>query len=142
MAENISRTVDIKDIKPKVVKEMLHFIYTGTISTESVMNYWMGKDLLGASDQYQLDLLKNKCEEKLCSSLEVNNSVELLVVADLHNASKLRRMALRLVARNMDTIVNTDVYKDLAKQHPDLTVEITQSLVQKAGIKRKRDNNE
>ena len=141
MVENISRIVEVKDIKPEVVKEMLHFIYTGAASTETVMDE-IGKDLLGAADQYQLELLKKMCEEKLCSSLEVNNSVELLVLADLHNASKLRRMALRLVTRNMDTIVTTDVYKDLAKHHPDLTVEITQSLVQKAGINRKRDNRD
>ena len=141
MMENISRTVDIKDIKPEVVMEMLHFIYNGGTSTETVMDE-IGKDLLGAAEQYQLDLLKNKCEEKLCSSLDVNNSVELLVLADLHQASKLRRMALRLVARNMDTIVDTDVYKELIPRYPALALEITKALVQKAGIKRKRGNNE
>ena len=100
----------------------------------------IGKDLLGAADQYQLDLLKNKCEEKLCSSLEVSNSVELLVLADLYQASKLRRMALRLVARNMDTLVDTDVYEDFTSRHPTLAVQITKALVQKAGINRKRDS--
>ena len=89
-----------------------------------------------------MDLLKNKCEEKLCSFLDVGNSVELLVLADRHQASKLRRMALRLVARNMDSIVNTDVYGDFARHHPALAVEITKALVQKAGIKRKRDNRD
>ena len=101
----------------------------------------IGKDLLGAADQYQLDLLKNKCEEKLCSSLEASNSVELLVLADLHHAPKLRRMALGLVTRNMDTIVNTDVYKDFTHHHPALALEITKALVQNAGISRKRKIN-
>ena len=85
----------------------------------------IGRDLLGAADQYQLDILRDKCEEKLCSSLEFSNSVELLVLADLHHLSKLRNMALRLVARNMDTIVDTDVYKDFARHHPDICDEIT-----------------
>merc|ERR1712045_981578 len=119
---------DIKDIRPEVVREMLHFIYTGVISKDDVMDE-IGRDLLGAADRYQLDILKNKCEEKLCSSLEISNSIELLVLADLHQASKLRRMALRLVARNMDTIVNTDVYKDLTSRHPALAIEITKALV-------------
>ena len=140
MVENTSRIVDMKDIKPEVVREMLHFIYTGVISNDDVMDE-IGRDLLGAADQYQLDLLKNKCEEKLCSSLDVSNSVELLVLADLHQAPKLKRMALKLVAKNMDTIVNTDVYKDLISRHPALTLEITKALVQKAGMKRKRGNN-
>jgi len=141
MIENTSRIVEIKDIKPEVICEMLHFIYTGATSKDDVMEE-IGKDLLGAADQYQLDLLKNKCEEKLCSSLEISNSIELLVLADLHRASKLRKMAMRLVARNMDSIVNTDVYKDFIARHPDLTLAITKALVQKAGIKRKRGSNE
>merc|ERR1712025_440858 len=116
---------------------MLYFIYNGATSTETVMDE-IGKDLLGAADQYQLDLLKDKCEEKLCSSSEVCNSVELLVLADLHHASKLRNMALRLVAKNMDTIVNTNVYDDFARHHPALSVEITKFLVKTAGIRRKR----
>ena len=130
MIENHSEEVRIQDIKPEVVKEMLHFIYTGVVSTENVMDE-IGKDLFGAADQYQLETLKNKCEEKLCSSLEVSNSIELLVLAELHKAYKLRRMALRIVTRNMDTIVDTDVYEELVKHHPGLTMEITRSLVKK-----------
>ena len=132
MIENTSKIVHIKD-KPEVVREMLHFIYTGLISKDDVMDE-IGRDLLGAADQYQLDLLKNKCEEKLCSSLEISNSVELLVLADLHQASKLRRMALRLVAQNIDSIVDTDVYKDFTSLHPALALEIIKALGQKAGI--------
>ena len=122
MKENSSRIVDIKDTKPEVVKEMLQFIYHGTTST---------KNVLVAADQYQLNLLKNKCEEKMCSTLDVNNSVEMLVLADLHRTFKLRKMSLMLVADNMKTIVNTDVYKDFNARHPDLALEITKALVQK-----------
>jgi len=143
MLEKHSQNVVIKDIKPEVVKEMLHFIYNGASSTENLMDEF-GKDLLGAADQYQVELLKNKCEDKLCSSLEVSNSVELLLLADLHQAPKLRRMALKLVTKNIDAIVNTDVYKDFVAHHPVLALEITQALVQvhKLGEKRKRENND
>ena len=120
---------------------MLHFIYNGATSTEAVMEE-IGKELLGAAEMYHLDLLKNKCEEKLMLKLDVSNSVELLVLADLHQASKLRSMALSLVARNMDTIVNTDVYQDFIFHHPVLTLEVTKALVQKAGSKKKRKRND
>ena len=141
MIENRSKNVVIMDIKPEVVKEMLYFIYNGETSTENVMDD-IGRDLLAAADEYQLELLKNKCEVKLCSSLDLSNSVELLVLADLHEASRLRRMALRLVTRNMDAIVNTEVYKDFIAHHPGLALEITQALVQKVGAKRKRENTD
>ena len=137
MIENSSRIVNIRDIRPEVVREMLHYIYTGKISIDGVKDE-IGKDLLGAANQYQLELLKNMCEEKLCSSLEVSRSLELLVLADLHQVSKLRRKALRLVARNMDEIVDTDVYKDCNCNHHARALEITKALVQMKGIKRER----
>ena len=132
MRENLSQEVVIRDMRPDVVREMLHFIYNGATSTDTVMDS-IGKDLLAAADQYQLDLLKNKCEEKLCSSLEVSSSLELLVLADLHHAFKLRNMALKLVAKNMDTFVNTDVYSDFARHHPDISVEITKLVADRDG---------
>ena len=141
MIENRSKNVVIKDIKPEVVKEMIYFIYNGETSTENVMNE-IGRDLLGAANKYQLELLKNKCEEKLCSLLDISNSVELLVLADLHQASRLRRMALKLVTKNMDAIVNTEVYNDFTAHYPGLALEITQALVRKVGAKSKREDTD
>ena len=131
MRENRSQEVIIRDMKPDVVREMLHFIYNGATSTETVMDD-TGNDLLAAADRYQLNCLLNKCEEKLCSSLEVSNSLELLFLADLHHASKLRNMALKLVANNIDLLVDTDVYKDFVKHHPDISVEITKLVAKRA----------
>ena len=91
------------ETEPKVEEEYMETVpkveeeYNGATSTE---------DLLGAADQYHLELLKKKCEDKLCSSLEVSNSVEDFVV-----------------------------------QHPVLALQITKALVQKVGMKRKRQNN-
>ena len=78
---------------------------------------------------YQLDVLKNICEENLCSSLEITNSIEYLVLGDMHRADKLRRMALRVIARNMTTLVATEEYKDLVKNHPTLVAEIPAAMV-------------
>ena len=79
---------------------------------------------------YQLDYLKRMCEDKLCSTFVVDNFIECMVLGDSHNASKLKRMALDLVAKNMKKIVDTDVYEDLLAQRPALTLEITKVFVQ------------
>ena len=57
----------------------------------------------------------------------------MLVLADRHQAFKLKRMALMLVANNMNTIVNTDVYKEFHALHPNLSLEITKALAEKLG---------
>ena len=140
MIENTSRNVEIKDIKLEVLKEMLHFIYKGATSTENLTD-GLVKELLGAADQYQLNLLKNKCEETLCSMVDVNNSVELLVLSDLYQASMLRGKSLNLVVRNFAAIVNTDVYKEFNACHPSLNLEIIKALTGTAIMKTENNNN-
>ena len=107
----------------EVVKEMLHFIYTGSLSATKISEV-MAKHLLRAGDQYHLDLLRSLCEDALCSILVTGNSVEYLVLGDLYHASKLKRMALSLVAANMSTIAKTEDYKNFHKNHPELSLEV------------------
>ena len=80
MTEKKSRKVDVKDLHPDVVAEMLTFIYTGNTPN---LNRLAG-ELLAAAEQYQLELLKNICEERLCNSLEIGNSVSHLVLGDMY----------------------------------------------------------
>ena len=79
----------IKDIPSDVVAEMLLYIYTGNTPN---LNKLAG-DLLGAAEQYQLEMLKNICEDKLCSSLEISNSVNHLILGDLYQVPSVRPLA-------------------------------------------------
>ena len=127
MKENRTKKVTIKDFDPDVVREMLRFIYTGD-TKEDVLKE-KSRELLNLAEMYQLDVLKNICEDKLCSTLTISNSIEYLVLGDMHQADKLRRMALRVIARNMTTLVATEEYKDLVKNHPTLVAEIPAAMV-------------
>ena len=60
MKETNTDRVDIEDLDPDVVCDMLLFIYTG--GTPNI-----GKnagDLIAAADKYQLEQLKGLCEER------------------------------------------------------------------------------
>jgi len=123
MKEKQTKKIVIKDSNPRTVAEMLNFMYTGDILLDKLEE--IVSDLLGVADKYELNDLKEMCEEKLCSSLSVENSIACLVLGDLHHASKLKKMALELVAKNTRKIVDTNVYKDLFKQKPALAWEVT-----------------
>ena len=84
-------------------------------------------ELLAAADKYQLEILKNICEDRLCSTLKVTNCVEYFVVGDMNQTVKLRKMALKLAADNVDSIIDTDVFKDLFKQQPELAWEVVKA---------------
>ena len=122
--ENKTRKVYIRDFKAKVVSEMLHYIYKGTVSSEGVfMEIEMAKELLVAADKYQLDLLKQLCEVQLQSSLNASNCIELLIFGDTHQAKTLKEGALQSIV--MNEIIGTETYKDFHKQHPELSLEVT-----------------
>ena len=123
MKEKQTKEIFIKDFNSKTVAEMLYFMYTGDISLDDTED--MLSDLLRVADKYQLDDLKEMCEEKLVSNLSVENSIDSLVLGDSLNASKLKKMALDLVAKNMKKIVNMDVYKDLFAKRPTLAWEVS-----------------
>ena len=115
MMERRTKRVNVQDVNPEVVGEMLNFIYTGIrISNEDVLKE-KAAELLGAANRYQLELLKSICDDKLCSSLNISNSIDYLIFGDMYKASKLRRIALRMVTSNMATLVGTKEYKDLAR---------------------------
>ena len=130
MMERRTKRVDVQDVNPGVVGEMLNFIYTGIrITNEDVLKE-KAAELLGASNRYQLELLKSICENKLCSSLKVGNSIEGLIFGDMYQASKLKRMSLMMVASNMATLVGTEEYKNLVKKHPVLASRIPAAMVE------------
>ena len=127
MIESRSQKVIIRDIEKSVFYEMLRFIYTGKVSSgESFKN--QAREVLIAADKYQLDLLKNLCEAQLVSTLHATNCLELLVFGDLHQAAILKMAALDSVLMNMASLIKTDVYEDLHKQHPELAFKVNQSM--------------
>ena len=70
----------MQDLQPDVVNDMLLYVYTGNTPN---LNRVAG-ELLAAADKYQLEQLKNICEERLCNSLEIGNSVSHLVLGDMY----------------------------------------------------------
>ena len=113
--------IDVDDVDREVFSEMLIFIYTGDLKKEKVLTE-KASELMEAADKYQLDFLKEVWEEKLCSILDADNAVEFLVMGDLFQAPKLKKMALRLVAKNKSKIQGSNVYKNLFSKRQDLQV--------------------
>ena len=134
MTEKKRGKVEIHGFTSDVIQNMLHFMYTGSLSTP--LGETEAADLLGAADQYQLDLLKRVCENKLCELLNVDNCLRLLAIADMHQADQLKARGMDLVIKNMNTIVmkSSEDWKKCVKDHPDLVVEITEEQAKRNGV--------
>jgi len=118
--ESQTNVVNIKDIEPKVFEEMLLYIQTG--EAPNINN--IAKELLVAADFYQLDQLKISCQEVLSETLEAKNSIEILILSDMHSAPKLKKDALKFISENMNSVsLSCDWKKELAC-YPSLQSEI------------------
>ncbi|XP_044020999.1 speckle-type POZ protein-like [Aphidius gifuensis] len=87
MKESRDNRVVINDIDVDVVKQMLEYIYTE--KTPSKINDCV-QDLLGAANKYQIDDLKEICENNIMGKITVANAVDTLVVADRYDTKELK----------------------------------------------------
>ena len=126
MIEKRTNKVTLKEIDFNVVREMLHFIYTGATNRNVLEEKTV--ELLAAAERFLMDELRIISEDYLCANLSINNAIENLVLGDYHQAHKLRRMAVNMIVQNLGKIVRTEEYQDLKKHHPLLVDLINNQL--------------
>uniref|UniRef100_A0A914BWM4 Uncharacterized protein n=1 Tax=Acrobeloides nanus TaxID=290746 RepID=A0A914BWM4_9BILA len=120
-----TNTLVITDVDYDVVVEMLSFIYSGRCSNE--LND-LASPLLIAADKYRLDELKSHCETCLIQSLNHGNACELLVIADMYKASRLRKRAVQFILQNPKDITTTPGWEVVLQDHPQLVTDIVRSF--------------
>ena len=104
---------------------MLYFIYTGKIPNIDEI----AKDLLAAANQYQIEKLKRSCEEKLCQTLESNNCLEFLILAQVYSSPFLKKCSLEMAAKNLVALVETNEWKEDLSDHPTLKDEVIKTAL-------------
>jgi len=125
MEEQKQNRVTIRDVKDEVLKEMLTFIYTG----ESPNLHEMAEDLLAVADKYDLRRLKLMCEEALYAKISTENAADILILADLHSAERLKVQAVNFITIHAIDMIKTQVWKNIMiAKHPTLISEIFQAL--------------
>ncbi len=120
MAEATTKTVEIKDLSPEIVDAMLLFIYTGDVPNLDEL----AVELLAAAEKYALEDLKSLCEQQLTSGLDIENAVDLFLLADMYLAASLRKNAVQLLARNLNEVLTNAVWKQKMEGQTILLSEI------------------
>ena len=129
MTEASSRRIGLREIKPKVLKAALEWIYKSNLDVKVFKDDPdFAGDLLAAAEMYQLEKLKKIVEDELCGFLELENVLELVVMGDMHGAPKLKEKALKLIVEKKKEVKKLDDWKKFLKSYPDLTFEIIEML--------------
>lgn len=135
MLENKVNRVDITDLEPLIIREMLIFIYSDSWSFEAMTTPNKGDlsgrdtqplalDLLRAADKYQLDKLKAICEHQLSKTMCEDNATELLIMADRYNAGQLKRRALEFIVTNATKVIRSNSWARMASENPELGLNV------------------
>ena len=132
-AEARKKQVTVTDLEPQVVRDMLHYIYTGEVKRSGCE-----EELLAAADKYSLLELKSMCETALCKETMVDNVLQRLVLADRHNAEKLKKVSTNLVISNSDSIVKQNEWRETLQPYPHLLAEMFEVLATSPPSKRRR----
>jgi len=125
MVESAENTINIMDFDARVVTGMLDYIYTGETKD---LNAIAG-DLLQIAEKYDLEGLKELGGHALSENLTVENSVQVLVLADLHNAGNLKANVLDFIKRNVEEVKKTQAFQEVVHSNKALILEIFVSNV-------------
>jgi speckle-type POZ protein len=125
--EGRTKTVKIDDIDPLVFKEMLRYLYTGR--APKLDEDAMTEPLFLAADKYQIEALKNCCEQRLIKKLNVKSVVHYLVVAYLYIAPQLLEASLMLMEINKKEVKAYPEWKELNKNYPDLFFQAANRMI-------------
>ena len=85
-------------------------------------------DLLVAAEKYGVLDLKELCEEILCANTTVGNVLEMMELADLHNAASLRAAALKFIGENAKEVSSQ---KEWRERIPDAIADIFDAIIHK-----------
>jgi hypothetical protein len=128
MTESSSRSVVIKDLEPKVFRQLLHYLYTG--DAPKIEDEDITESLFIASDKYQIDSLKDWCELVLSKKISVDCAVRYLILSNFHSAQKLQEHCLEFIVEHNAVFWKRSDFKELCHNHPDLFYEATKRMNQ------------
>nr|XP_015922598.2 speckle-type POZ protein B-like [Parasteatoda tepidariorum] len=119
ISEAVKNEIEVKDIRASIMKELLTFLYAGTIENHDFDD---ACDLYYAADKYEVLSLRNACAKDLLHHLQVNNACQLLILATNHGDESLKEKILEYIMTNVKEIMATKSFEELAKYDANLVV--------------------
>ena len=120
MQEKKTGVVNICDVDPKVMSDLLSYIYTG--SAPNMKSHT--KELLVAADKYGMDNLVFICMKQLESDLLPETIADIVFVADRIALGKPLKDACINFIREHSSVLLSESWKLLEIKSPELAVEI------------------
>ncbi|XP_057319524.1 speckle-type POZ protein-like isoform X1 [Microplitis mediator] len=113
MIEKKENRIPVQDITSEIFEKLLEYIYTDEVTDLDAD----AERLLEAADKYQIQSLKDICQESLSKTLTVENSLKIMDKADLYDAQELLQFTNDFITSNIKEIIETQDFKNLEKSN-------------------------
>ncbi|XP_024858188.1 kelch-like protein 7 isoform X2 [Kryptolebias marmoratus] len=124
MQESVSQAVELHEVEPEIMEQLIGFLYTERIS----VNETNVQSLLLAADRYHIYPVKTTCLEFLEERTDASNCLGISALADLLDCPRLKAKAERFALRHFTKVVQFEEFPRLdvtrlvkLLQHDDLT---------------------
>jgi len=125
MKESEIRVINLEYMDVDILQAILKFIYGGEIDNLEKN----AVDLLKAAGMFILEDLKTVCEKYLLANyMKVDNVIDVLVMAETHNAVSLKKAAIEMIVGNNDDIVKQVGWKEKLANSSKLLLEIFEAM--------------
>ncbi|XAR57715.1 Histone acetyltransferase [Bertholletia excelsa] len=131
-------SISIHGVPHEAVEAFIRFLYSPNCEPEDREKHMM--HLLVLSHAYAVPHLKQVCERHFeqKGSLTIDNLVDVLQLALLCDASRLKFICHRLILDKFQDVSATDGWKAMQQSHPRLEKQLLQSVVEEETMREQR----
>lgn len=123
MSEKSNGVVDVTDITPSVMSDLVAYFYTGSAPNINRL----ARRLIDAAKKYELPRLFRMCENELKMKISIANVVNTIILADLYDALSLKKACLKFIYRHSAEVHKTNEWqclKEDMENYGQLLIEI------------------
>ncbi|GBN61419.1 TD and POZ domain-containing protein 3 [Araneus ventricosus] len=128
MKKKTNKCVVINDLDADTVHRMLLYMYNDRLDD---LEYESAKNLYFAAHKYNIVPLKHKCSNFLKQYILLKNCCDVLFLADKHQDEDLKNAVQDYITKNDKVVLFSDEWKNLEKNHPQLTIEVLRDVCMK-----------
>ncbi|XP_054711304.1 speckle-type POZ protein-like [Uloborus diversus] len=126
MKESQENVVEIAEMSPAIVKQMLQYIYSGSVEELSMDT---AIDLYIGADRYDLQELKEWCREFILKHISSDKVCKVAVIADLHSDEELTMASKRVFKENLKVILSSEAWREFGKKNHTLQTNLLESAL-------------
>ena len=115
--ENTNNEVELDDFEPNIVANFIKFLYSDELIDEALYN---SIDLLLLADKYNVEPLRKECEKALAKLINTSSAISYLCTASRIEAPLLVKRSANFIFKNLDTLVGSTEWKEMAKTNPEI----------------------